>query len=604
MTPSSVPAELGPADGYPTGPDRLVLIGPPGCGKTTAALECFALPVLRRRGLPERAPNEPPPPADLLMVSFSREAAGELRARLARAYGGRAEDYRGVVRTVHSEALRLLRGGVKLPRRERSEDDHDEDDGLPDMALGGAETVEQRATELRRAALRVWDLARHRLEREDLRTAFALADLKGYTLCELAAEIRAYEDERADREETDFTELLELALEVEPPGRELVLLDEAQDSSRLQWALVERWAAAARRFVAIGDPDQSIHRWCGASPERLLELARAHEVRRLGQSHRVPRTAHALARPLILLNRGRLDAPYLPADRDGTVLEVEQGEAVARVGEVAATGRDVLVVGRSSRVLSCWVGPLADAAVPFVNERGYGPLNGATRRAITAAVLDLREDHGKARTVDVKLLLGALPTVCFPPRRRTALRKEVGSWTSEFLTLEQLGEAGIDVAQLRAGTLREALLLAFARRKNRERAASDLTALVERHGREVLVQPPLVALTTAHGAKGREAALVVVDLELPKAILQGLAQPGATEVERQLLYVALTRTKDELLLVRHGRRDLGEELGLRPVTRRLGFYAREKRSLSCPDRTGERLRDFETKNTRLMAGGR
>jgi superfamily I DNA/RNA helicase len=588
MTPNNVPPELSPADAYPMGPGRVVLIGPPGCGKTRAALEHFLLPVLRACGLPEREPGQPLPAAEVLGVSFSRAAAGEIRARLARELGGRAGDYRATARTVHSEALALLRGGVKLPRRGAQEDD---EDGLPEAGLGAEEAIGETSSDRRRAAVRLWDLARHRLERGDLRPAYALARPVGFELPELEAEVRAYEREKRSRGERDFTDLLELALDVDPPARELVLVDEAQDTSRLQWALLERWAAAAERFVVIGDPDQAIHRWCGACPERLLEHARTFAVRRLGRSHRVPRAVHALARPLILLNRGRLDAPYAPAAREGRAHEADAEEAVRRVVEVASAGHPLargpeeplaMILGRSRAVLGGWATSLAEAAVPFANERGYSPLNGASRRAIARAVLELRT--GEARLEEVKALLGALPASCFPPRQVMAVRKEVGAWRGPRVTLEELAVAGLRVDGLRAPTLRAALLVAFARRPERDRVAADLDALVARHGPAVLDRAPRVVLTTAHGAKGREAPLVVVDLELPRQVLRELAEPGAADLERQLLYVAITRPIDELILVRHGRRDLGAELGLEPI-RSGGPGARGPRALSCPDTT-------------------
>jgi len=561
------PAEPAPfraaRDGYPDGPRRLVLLGPPGTGKTRTALEGFLRPVLT-----------PSTAEYALLCSFTRAAAGEIRRRLAADLGGDADRYRRTASTVHAEALRLVlraQGEVRFVGAGRPVTRADDVERVvPEDALGGPEWLHEQIRDARRrAALRVWDLARNRLEQPDLTRAYHDAQPLDYGLDELRAEIAAYEELKREQREIDFVDLLRLALKIEPPLRELVLLDEAQDSSPLQWRLIERWGDAARWFVVVGDPDQSLHRWCGAAPERLLELSGIFEVRRLAQSHRVPRAHHALAVPLIRRNRHRIDAPYVPAPRDGDVREVDLVEAVAVLGEAASTATPTLVLGRSRRVLRRYAQELASKSTPYANERGYGPLGDADRRRVVRTVVAL----GEARPVeaaDTLLLLRALPARdYFPPRKKAHVLEQVDERDpGDMVRRPWLESLGVRLDRLLVGRLVDRLvrLRLATTAPLRSRLAEDLARLVEVHGEGVLEQEPAVRLTTFHGAKGREAELVVVDLEAPRRVVKSLFDPAEVEAERQALYVSLSRSRDRLLLVRHARRDLGRELGLRRVS--------------------------------------
>jgi ATP-dependent exoDNAse (exonuclease V) beta subunit len=62
-----------------------------------------------------------------------------------------------------------------------------------------------------------------------------------------------------------------------------------------------------------------------------------------------------------------------------------------------------------------------------------------------------------------------------------------------------------------------------------------------------LFAPLNVSLTTIHGSKGREADEVVVDLTLSAKVEQGLYMDK--DAELRVMYVAITRTKDQLILI-------------------------------------------------------
>ncbi len=544
------------ADAYPTGPRRLLVVGPPGTGKTWTCLECFVLRVLDPRTV-----------QFVLACTFTRAGAQELRKRISKELGNEADHYRAVATTIHAEALRrvvLDKGRVTLVGGRVVTSDSLDDLLLPEDALGGTNQIlEQIGDDRRRAAIRMWDLARNRMEPHDLARAYADIQPTQFDLKELKAEIDAYEREKHERKEIDFVDLLQLALAVDPPCRELVLVDEVQDCSLLQWKLIELWGSEAKWFVLVGDPDQSVHRWCGACPERMSELSDSFEVRQLHQSRRVPRSHHALALPLIRLNANRIDVGYLPTPLAGTVREVEEEQVIGALGAAAREGESALLLARSRAILRRYVKALAAAGIPFRNERGYSPLGCPDRRMVVQAVLDLGEDRPAAVEAVIELLARLPARDYFPNKKKLWVLERVEELQGE-VHRAHLETLGVRVGRLLEGDLADRLLRPKLAQSApmRERIAQDMVRLLSLHGPQVLDTSPTVVLTTAHGAKGREADLVVVDLEAPHLVLDSLWRPGRVENERQLLYVALTRSKDRLLLVRHDLRDLGDELGL------------------------------------------
>lgn len=119
----------------------------------------------------------------------------------------------------------------------------------------------------------------------------------------------------------DFTGWLETALEVKPlPPQQIVFVDEAQDHTPLQLAVIRSWATPRR--VLVGDDDQNLYEWSGSVPQAFLSppLPESQEWV-LNQSHRVPKAVHRLAARWIesIPARRRRQKEYLPRDEEGAV---------------------------------------------------------------------------------------------------------------------------------------------------------------------------------------------------------------------------------------------------------------------------------------------
>ncbi len=116
---------------------------------------------------------------------------------------------------------------------------------------------------------------------------------------------------------TKFTQLSFFARQAE-----VVILDEAQDCTPLQWMAFIKVVENAKKVYIAGDDDQAIYEWSGANPHGMIQFTEEHdgEARILDQSYRVPRKAHRLSQELINQVSNRVPKDFDPRDATGTLV--------------------------------------------------------------------------------------------------------------------------------------------------------------------------------------------------------------------------------------------------------------------------------------------
>ncbi|MFG2835230.1 ATP-dependent helicase [Streptomyces zaomyceticus] len=304
-----------------TGGPLLVLAGP-GTGKTTTLVESVAAR-MENGADPER----------LLVLTFSRKAAVELRDRMAARLGGRRppqattfHSYCYALIRAHQDAelfaepLRLLSGPEQdLAVRELLAGHVDlEKNGLgsirwPDelraclTTRGFADEVRAVLARSRELGLGPDALARfaERVGRPDWKAA--------------AGFLAEYLDVLDLQGVLDYTELVHravlLAGDVDLPSYDAVYVDEYQDTDPAQVRLLHALAGGGRRtVVAFGDPDQSIYAFRGADVNGILDFPASFG----GADVRVLRTARRSGTELLAATRLlglRMPMPRLPADK-------------------------------------------------------------------------------------------------------------------------------------------------------------------------------------------------------------------------------------------------------------------------------------------------
>ena len=246
------------------------------------------------------------------------------------------------------------------------------------------------------------------------------------------AELYAAYDEQCQREGVvDFAELLLRSFELLSRNQVLrehyqqrfrhVLVDEFQDTNRLQYRWLKLFAGPATRLFAVGDDDQSIYGFRGANVANLAEFEREYShgrVIRLEQNYRSQGNILDAANALISHNRKRLGKNLWTADGAGDPLRVFEGASDAEearfvADEVAALARDgarlqqVAVLYRSNAQSRVIEHALFGARIPY---RVYGGLRFFERAEVKHALAYLRLLAAPAD--DVSLLRVAN----FPPR--------------------------------------------------------------------------------------------------------------------------------------------------------------------------------------------
>ena len=429
-----------------------------------------------------------------------------------------------------------------------------------------------------RGGLAAWDQTRHRHPQDiglPVRDRLARV-LSGRALRLAEAEVQ---EDLAGRTQggrlvrPDFTGLLELAL-VEGSDRALDLLavDEAQDLTPLEWALVDRWRRHAERFLVVGDPDQAIYGWAGAAGEQLVRWLRdGRPARRLSQSWRVPRACHRLARAVIADVQDRVDAPYAPADRDGSIESLVPEEAWLVAAQVQDAGGSVLVLSRTRAGAAAAVQELLDADVPHIAERGRAVLGTAdqpSRLLSVCRALDALAGGRAPWATDARRLVQCLAARGGPGFARPGVKTHLGTLLTgrrDRIALDALADAGLAV-----GALGPAWDRGDAKWWRGAVIPSQVLPeelLIVRdwhlvHGSRLHDVAGRVRVTTCHGSKGREADLVVLDA---RARWGRRAQsPEDRDEDRRVLYVALTRARERLILVR-GARDWLDQHGVMSI---------------------------------------
>ncbi|MEX0709857.1 MAG: ATP-dependent helicase [Chloroflexota bacterium] len=494
------------------------VIAPAGSGKTTTLIA--RLGVLLERGVrPER----------IAVVTFNREAAGELSARIASRLGPLMPGATGIeVRTLHALARQVMldAGGAvhlvadRLPmlraaRRRVLAGQSPDDDPVPDAAALDTH-------------LSAWKVEA-RPPPDDARA----------TLVEFQALMDA-------RGALDFDDLVVRAVELLESDATLrkrwqarfshLCVDEYQDVDAAQLRLVRVLAEPEQNLFVVGDDDQTIYAWRLADVRRILGFATdypgAQRVQ-LATNYRCPPAVVAASRRLIEVNRERFEKRIEPSPRrsheHGSVVTLATGgpdwpDRVAALAATEAAGRGrCCVLARTRAELTPISLALLRAEQPHAT-RLATPLEAEPVRAL---VDEARRMPGGQQPFPV--LLGL--------RARRGWRRGDGN--------DAIGDddhAAIDALLGWAA--------AFARLDRFLEAADEMVA------RMTALRDPAapIELVTVHGAKGREWPTVIVigfeEERFPnRRALIGAADPRrALEEERRLGYVALTRATERLVL--------------------------------------------------------
>lgn len=366
----------------------------------------------------------------------------------------------------------------------------------------------------------------------------------------------------------DFTDLIEYAARqtFHAPGKpEIIFVDEAQDHDALELSLLERWgdpSAGVDRVILVGDPDQNLYEWRGSDPLAFSTPEVPSERRRvLSRSYRVPVAVHASAVSLIQRVKNRLPVEYHPTDRPGKAASLsgnyQQAPALLRhAKQYLDEGKEVMFLTACGYQLSWIIRELREKGIPFWNPyrrtRGdWNPLRKSGRGLSASqrllAYMRPAQDGRDWTREEFDAWSGALVNIF-----RRGVKDEIGQQPPEMLVgMEEL-EAWFRSAEDIAGAYDVwgddldwfESRLAAARRKGMEFPL----AVARQQGPQKLEEKPQVIVGTIHSVKGGEADVVYLFPDLSQKGYIGYSNYGSREwaaIHRQF-YVGMTRAKDTL----------------------------------------------------------
>ena len=314
-------------------------------------------------------------------ITFTNKAAAEMRERARELVGKAAGEV--LICTFHALGVRLLReDGAALGLKPQFSI-LDSDDVLGLIKDCGATTDA--------ATARQWQWAISRWKNAGLDAAAALAQAAGEGERQTAQLMARYEERLAAYQAVDFDDLIGLPLRLLQKHEQVtqkwqarlahVLVDEYQDTNATQYELMKLLVGARGSFTAVGDDDQSIYGWRGATLDNLKRLPQdfpALKVIKLEQNYRstsaILRAANNVIGPNPKLFPKRLFSelgegePVRVVDCDHEAHEAER--AVARIQSLRQTSphkewRDFAILYRANHQARVFEQALRRAQIPY-----------------------------------------------------------------------------------------------------------------------------------------------------------------------------------------------------------------------------------------------
>ncbi len=222
-------------------------------------------------------------------ITFTNKAAAEMRERARQLVGKAAKDV--LICTFHSLGVRLLREDGKALGLKSQFSILDTDDITSILKDCGGSTDT--------ATARQWQWTISGWKGAGLNAEQALAQAKDETERVIALVMARYQERLTAYQSVDFDDLIALPLKLLrefPEVREKwqkklghVLVDEYQDTNATQYELLKLLVGERGRFTAVGDDDQSIYGWRGATLDNLKKLPQDYpelRVIKLEQNYR------------------------------------------------------------------------------------------------------------------------------------------------------------------------------------------------------------------------------------------------------------------------------------------------------------------------------
>ncbi len=570
------------------GPTVTRLFGGPGSGKTTALLD-------RVETLLEEDDIEV---TDVLVVSYTRAAAAEIRERLAERLGTNPRVLKGNVSTMHAKAYELLnlsRGDVV---GEKDKQEFCEEYGIEyedEYKSGGRRTARSTTLGNKIIATSQW-LQRTRREVADWYDVPFQWNVEEVRLppdidpnaqegnkytptwpssddrVDIPETIRAWRKYKGDNGLVGFADMLERVKQRSlVPHVDYLVIDEFQDITTLQYDVYEEWKPHMKKVLIAGDDDQVVYAWQGADPDLLLDTPRDEDVI-LPNSYRLPSKILNVVNREIRHIEKRQEKDLKPRKEGGRVEGVHNPSMLDLARNVRYTVEQdegtVMILFRARYQMFQFIDEFLPLGMPFstlTDQRMW------TDRLTdyVHAVEKLVEDE-PISGLEARRLADMLQESAFGSNERDDLYDLIDEY-EESAETDDLAAFTIPADEIRnlAPFVPDGASASDMVRKVTSFQRKSVAAYFE--GPYQGMDPGHVRLGTIHSAKGREADHVFVSTDLTEKVVEQMAAsvsdeeleshgiegftsttspvPILTDNERRVFYVGMSRARERLVIL-------------------------------------------------------
>ena len=357
---------------------------------------------------------DPCPPYRMLAITFTNKAANEIKERLAKALNDPDASKEIWAGTFHSMCMRILRANTEAAGLAEGFTVYDTDDTKKAIQAVMKElNIDDKMIPIKTVSNCI-SRAKEQLKTPEM---FAL-DADDYRKKQIARIYDAYQKRLSLSNALDFDDIIMKTVFLLRDHRDVleryssrfryVSVDEFQDTNKAQFALVVMLSSYHRNLMAVGDDDQSIYRFRGATVENILGFDRTYrdtKVVKLEQNYRSTQNILTAANDIISKNESRHGKTLWTDNSVGDKIHVRQLEdqnAEARfisetVSSLVSKGgvsyRDFAILYRTNAQSNTIENVFAKSGMPY---RVLGGTRFSDRKEIRdiVAYLQLINNHG------------------------------------------------------------------------------------------------------------------------------------------------------------------------------------------------------------------
>ena len=299
------------------GEGPLLILAGAGSGKTRVLTSRVAY-LVREKGVR---------PENILAVTFTNKAAGEMRERLGGLIGEKAQ--RLWLGTFHSLGLRILRRESRSPGLTVYGDD--EQLTLVKQVMKEL-SVNEKAFSAKAVLWRI-----NQAKNENMGPAEYATMVSDFFAERVSKVYDLYQRRLGEFCALDFGDLICEPIKLLGNSPKLlkdyqdrfryILVDEYQDTNKSQYLMTRLLASPPENLLAVGDPDQSIYAWRGADISNILDFTRDYPeatVLRLEQNYRSTQKILSAANSVIRKNTRRMEKDLWTENPEGEPAEYEE----------------------------------------------------------------------------------------------------------------------------------------------------------------------------------------------------------------------------------------------------------------------------------------